>query len=349
MKFARIFVGIFFIILLIGLAGCSGADAERAAATQPPEAAPTSLPTEPPPPTATPLPSVGVLFAPESADPALVEALNTHLTQAIPTAGLRYQMRPTLSVESIQADDIQWVVALPPAPDLAAWAAAAPETRFLAVGVNGIETASNISVIGADGGRFDQQGFLAGYIAAMLTPDWRVGVISVADTEAGQLARRSFLTGAKFYCGACSPTYPPFLEYPLYYQVNAGADAAEWQIAADFLLQRNVEMIYLGPGAGDENLMRYIAQAGARMIGASLPPEDVRASWVASLTFSPLEAYYNFWPEFAAGVNGQAVDVSLAFSEINPDWLSMGRLHSVEEMYAEIRSGTIELMAENIP
>ncbi|MBL6966563.1 MAG: hypothetical protein ISR60_08400, partial [Anaerolineales bacterium] len=89
MKFARIFVGIFFIILLIGLAGCSGADAERAAATQPPEAAPTSLPTEPPPPTATPLPSVGVLFAPESADPALVEALNTHLTQAIPTAGLR--------------------------------------------------------------------------------------------------------------------------------------------------------------------------------------------------------------------------------------------------------------------
>ena len=108
MKSTRIFVGIFFIILLIGLAGCSGADAERTAATQPPaEAEPTSLPTEPPPPAATPLPPVGVLFAPDGADPALVDALQTHLTQAIPAAGLRYQMRPSLSIESIQADDIQ--------------------------------------------------------------------------------------------------------------------------------------------------------------------------------------------------------------------------------------------------
>lgn len=347
MKFARILVGIFLMIVLIGLTGCAGA--ERAAATPPPEAEPTSLPTEAPPATATPLPPVGVLLAPEGADPALVEALQTHLTQAIPAAGLRYQMRLTLSTESIQADDIQWVIALPPAPDLAAWAAAAPETRFLVVGANGIEAAANISVIGADGGRFDQQGFLAGYIAAMLTPDWRVGVISVADTEAGQLARRSFLTGAKFYCGACSPTYPPFFEYPLYYQANAGADAAEWQAAADFLLQRNVEMIYLGPGVGDENLMRYIAQAGARMIGGSSPPEDLRASWVVSLTFSPLEAYYNFWPEFAAGSNGQAVDVSLAFSEINSDWISTGRLHRFEEIYAGVQSGMIESAAETIP
>ena len=349
MKSIRIHWGIIFIVLVVALSGCSSTGESSAAVIDTPEVESALVPSETPLPTPTLLPPVGVLFAPDGADPALVEELDAHLMQAIPELGMRYQMRSTLSVENFQADDIQVVIALPPAPELVAWAAAAPQTRFLAVGVEGIEAAPNISTIGADDGRADQQGFLAGYLAAMITPDWRVGVISLADSEAGQLARRSFLTGAKFYCGVCVPTYPPFLEYPLYFELNAGASAAEWQAAADSLLQRDVEIIYLAPGVGDENLMRYIAQAGALLIGVDTPPDDLRAFWVASLTYSPLDAYYQFWPEFIAGANGQIVDVPISIRDSAPNLLSAGRLHMLEIMIDEVQTGMIELVTENIP
>ncbi len=249
----------------------------------------------------------------------------------------------------IAAEDIRWVIVVPPFSDLAALAAAAPQTRFLAVGIGDVTPTDNMSVIGDAYPPLDQQGFVAGFTAALITPEWRVGVISVSDSEATQLARRAFLAGVQYYCGLCRPNYPPFFEYPLYFQLDSTASQAEWQTAADFLIRRGVETVYLVPGAGDETLRRYLAQAGVRLIGGEIPLEDVRPNWVATLGFSVLDAFYEFWPQFAAGAAGQSVTVPLSLSEVNPDLLSPGKQRVVEDLIADVAAGYIETVSDLLP
>jgi len=340
---------IVWVFSMLVLAGCSAEnrtiDPAETNTTLPPIASPTVTDI----PTATSLPSLGVLLAPAEADPEMVAALQTSLSQSIPEAGLRFQVYPSITPEMITSEDIRWVIALPPAPGLGDLAASFPEARFLAVGIEGLESAQNLSVIGSGGERLDEQGFIAGYLAALITPDWRVGVISASDSEAGQLARRSFITGAKFYCGFCSPVYPPFYEYPLYVQLDAGANVAEWQAAADFLLQRGVQTAYVAPGAGDEALLGYLAQSGVHIIGGKTPPENVRDAWVATVGFSALEGFYSFWPEFAAGADGRSVSVPLSIHNVNSSLLSPGKQHLVEEILVDVRAGSIELVGRTIP
>ena len=340
---------ILLISLLMVIAGCSGADPTPAPTEIPEVEIPTPEPTVTDIPTATALPPVGVLLASPEANPQIVEILQAELAQSIPEVGLRFQVRPSLTVDAITAEDIGWVIALPPAPDLANLVSSSPGTRFLAVGIEGLEPAPNLSVIGSGADRFDQQGFLAGYMSAMITPDWRIGVISVADSEVGQLARKSFITGAKYYCGFCSPTYPPYYEYPLYVQLNTGATADEWQAAADFLLQRGVLTVYVVSGAGNDVLLKYLALSNVQIIGGDTPPDDIREAWVAILGFSVLDAFYTFWPEFVAGADGQVVSVPLSISDINANILSPGKQRLVEEILIEVQEGSIELIGRNIP
>jgi len=333
-----------FLLFVWALAGCNGAVpvvVERATETPPPTLTPTLTPTLVP--TPTPLPPVGVLLAPPQAEPYLVEELQSFLAQAIPEAGYRFQVRPALTAETIQAEDIGWVIALSPLPDLNALAAAAPETRFLAVGFSGLEPASNLSVIGADDAQMDHQGFIAGYTAALITPDWRVGVITTANTEGGQIARQAFVTGAKYFCGLCITTYPPFEDYPIFLQLDQETSSTDWQAAANVLINRGVKTIYVVPGAGDDALLQHLAQSDVNIIGGTPPPQGLADSWVATLGFSPLEAFYQFWPDFVAGVDGQTVDVPLAITNVNPDLLSPGRQRLVEEMLVRVQAGTVDL------
>lgn len=332
------------LLVIWALVGCNGAVpviGEGATDTPVPTSTPTLTPT--PLPTSTPLPPVAVLLAPPQANPSQVESLQTFLAEAVSEAGYRFQVRPTLAADTIQVEDIEWVIALRPNPDLGALAAAAPETRFLAVGFSDLDPGANLSVIGADDTQMDHQGFIAGYTAALITPDWRVGVITTANTEGGQIARQAFVTGAKYFCGLCITTYPPFAEYPLYLQLDQGTSTTDWQAASNVLINRGVKTIYVVPGAGDEALLQHLAQSDVNILGGTPPPDGLADSWVATLGFSPLEAFDQFWPEFVAGVDGQSVDVPLAITNVNPDLLSPGRQRLVEEILTQVQAGAVDL------
>src|SRR4030065_2030501 len=110
--------------------------------------------------------------------------------------------------------ELRLVLAVPPDPGLAELAASAPATQFLALGIPGLKAAPNLTLIGVEGGRPDQHGFIAGVIAAMLSADWRVGAISLADSAEGRSARSGFLNGVEYFCGLFCPPPPPPSQYP---------------------------------------------------------------------------------------------------------------------------------------
>lgn len=157
-------------------------------ATAPP-ATSTPRPTDPP----TQLPPLGLLIAPEGSSNSMVTSIIEMLQSLSMDTDLVWEVRTGLS-SGETPPGVQRVVALYPAANLNELAAADPDIQFLAIGIPGLAPAPNLSQIEGDGLRPDQGAFLAGYLAAIITEDWRVGVLSQSGSGGGLAARRGFLT-----------------------------------------------------------------------------------------------------------------------------------------------------------
>ena len=315
--------------------------------TSTPTPPPTLTPTATPQPTATstltptPLPPLAVLLAPPEADAAQVTSWQTTLSPLFSNAGLRWQVRQRLNPEDLTSD-LRLVVALPPDPGVAALAAAAPNTQFLSVQIPGVQAGGNLTTIGSSGTRPDQQGFLAGYIAAMLTPEWRVGVISISDTLEGRSARTGFVNGAIFYCGLCNPLYSPFYDYPLYIEIPAASSSAEWQALAQYMKGHEVKMLYVYPGAGDQDMLAYLAQEGINIISSGVPGETLRPNWVASFNTDVLALVQSVIPELLQGNGGRDLPLPVAITEYNADLLTPGKLALANKLLQDLQANYID-------
>ena len=104
-------------------------------------------PTQTPADTPTPLAPVGVLLTPPGADQGQVDELNSIIGDYIREIGLRFQVLSNLTPDEFQHDDYQIVVVLEPFPELLTLVESAPDTKFLAVGFNDLETRENLSSI----------------------------------------------------------------------------------------------------------------------------------------------------------------------------------------------------------
>jgi hypothetical protein len=340
-KVRNLFIGVVLAAILWGC-GVDSLD-ESPSNTITPTLTKTPAPSVTSAPTSTTLPPVGVLLAPPEADQQLTGQIQNRLSQWVPEMGFRFQVLPSLSDEDLERDEFGLVIALSPNSELGDLVVSHPEVQFLAVGVKELEPAPNLTIIGGEGDRLDHQGFIAGYMAAMITPDWRTGVIGSSVTAATVGARQAFITGVKYYCGLCRPSYPPYYEFPLYFELGAEADTTGWQTAAEYMIQRAVETVYIVPGAGDDAMLRYLADAGVNIIAGVPPLPDLGESWVASLRFDLLEAFIDFWPEYIAGSDIRDIVVPLEVVDVNPDILSPGRQHLVDTVLDDVLAGYINL------
>ena len=333
--------GILLVLSVLLLSSCrlstpTSTPSPTPAATVAPLRTATPLPT----PTQTPQPPLAVLLAPAGSDPDEASRLQSALNGPVIQAGLRWQVRPSLTARDL-TPNLRLVVALPPDIGLADLAAAAPDTQFLAVGIPGLTPAPNLSQVAADGARPDQQGFLAGLIAAMITSDWRVGMIGLSDSDPDKAAHQGFLNGVTYFCGLCQQEYPPFYKYPLYIELPASASAAEWQATAEYMVGHQVLTVFIYPGAGDEAMLNYLAQKGTNLIGIGSPSEGLKPHWVASLYSDPLPAVQALLPDLLNGKGGAALPMPLEIREANPDLFSPGRQRLANEILADLLTGFV--------
>ena len=273
----------------------------------------------------------------------MVSTLQNALNDIVTQAGLQWQVRQELTPEDM-VPAIEMVVAVPPDVGLAELVAAAPDTQFVALDIPDLPPAANLTTISTQGGRPDQQGFIAGEIAAMLSEDWRVGAISLSDTTEGRSARSGFVNGVVYFCGLCRPIHPPFYEYPTYVELPATATTAEWQEAANYMVDHAVRSVYVYPQAGDEAMLSILAQAGINIIGGIEPPASVASSWAVSLTSDPI----SFTQEQVAGLldgsisGGQTLTVPIQFTNINPSIFTPGKQRLAQETLSDLQAGYID-------
>jgi hypothetical protein len=286
---------------------------------------------------------MAVLLATSGADQAYVNSLQTALNDIVTGSGLRWQVRQQLSLDDL-IPALRLVVAIPPDPGLVQMAASAPETQFLALGIPGLQASPNLTSIGAQASRPDQQGFIAGVIAAMLSADWRVGVISLSDTVEGKAARTGFLNGVVYFCGLCRPAHPPFYPYPLIYELPSTATTVEWQEAANYMVDHEVQTVYVYPDAGDEAMLSILANAKVNIISSGEPPQSAQSSWVVSLTTDPLALIQSQVEGLLNGsfTGGQSLVVPIQFTYINPAIFTPGKQRMAEQILSDLQAGFID-------
>ncbi|MFM8320541.1 MAG: hypothetical protein ACKOC5_06455 [Chloroflexota bacterium] len=342
------------ICLLAGLAlagcnlpGSAGPAAPAAGETVAPAGAPSAAPTDmgfaapTEPPTATPQPDTLALLALEGVDTGQATAVQELLGELAAKHGLQFKTLTELSGQQL-GPEVRVAVALAPDFGLQSLANANPGVQFLALGVPGIEPGVNVSVVTGGGARPDEAAFVAGYLAALITQDWRVGVISRGDSPAGKAARNGFLNGAVFYCGLCRPALPPFVQYPVFVDLAEGQSGAEAQAAAGPLIANAVQTVYVAPGAGDAALVEYLAGQGLRVIGGETPPPAAAGQWVATLRADETGALQQAVERLLNGETGFTIASPLGISAVNPGLLSGGRQRLVDNLLADLLAGYID-------
>jgi hypothetical protein len=259
--------------------------------------------------------------------------------------GMRWQVLNTLTPADLDftGSALKVVIALPPDPGLAALTKAAPHVQFLAVGISGLPTASNLSSIGGSGVPVDQQAFLAGYIAGLVAPEWKVGILSQKDTPGGDAARIAFGNGFTYYCGSCrNPLFPqPAGIYPVIVRIPTDAKPGEYTAYADLLIHNVVKVAYVYPEVATAELLGYMSQKNMLLIGQTLPGEDIRSHWIASIQPDTVSAIKTIFPDLIAGHGGKVLPTPLFLTDVNSDLLSPGKLRLAQNVLDGLQNGTI--------
>ncbi|MGD0749836.1 MAG: hypothetical protein ABSA23_00330 [Anaerolineales bacterium] len=329
---------VFFLIILTLLAACGG----RAATTSIP-ATPTAAPNPTASPTATMPLAILVLPADMAQqDKDSYQTLIYGLTQA---NGMRFQVLNSLTADDLAlvGPALKVVIAFPPDPGLAALTAAAPGVQFLAVDIPNLATAHNLSSIGANGFPVDQQAFLAGYIAGLVAPEWKVGILSQKDNPSGDIAVTAFTNGFVYYCGSCrNPLFPqPAGIYPVIVRIPSDAKPGEYTAYADLLIQNVVKVAYVFPDVATSDLLSYMSQKNLLLVGQSLPSQTLAPQWIASIQPDEITAIKNIFPQLVAGKGGQVVPTPLILADVNSNLLSAGKLRLAQDVLDGLQNGTI--------
>jgi hypothetical protein len=230
---------------------------------------------------------------------------------------------------------------LPPDPGLNDLVMRYPTVQFVAIGIHGLNDAGNLTRIGPDGMGADQIGFIAGVIAASITPDWRVGAISVQNSSQEHASNLAFQNGAIFYCGLCRPAYPPFQTYPV------GAEAFSSEISAVqeaifTLISLNVEMIFLSPELSAAASADMPEGPGLSYIGGEAPKEDLGDKWIATVRAAPELAIEEIWDHVYVDEGGWTLSMPIIIEDVNHERLSSGRETWVLEILQDLIDGYID-------
>jgi hypothetical protein len=253
-------------------------------------------------------------------------------------AGMQFEVAPAIQPQDVQPEWKVVVFGAAP-PNLADYAAAAPQTQFVAVSTGGIEPAANVSLIET---RREYIAFTAGFIAVLVADDWRSGGLLPNDTPLGAGLEDAFRNGGLYFCGTCNTYYAPFVRFPLTASMPSGTDSAGWQSAMAEMDQSFIYALYLAPEAASPELLSTLAARGLILFGSAAPPPEVQSLWAVTIAADAPAALRELWPQLLAGQGGQRISAAINLTDINPQYLTPGKQRQVEMMLDDLLAGFID-------
>lgn len=322
------FASLVLLLTLLLAAGCSPST---------PAATPTPLPPPTPAATATALSGEVLLVTQGVSDPALIASAQETLNRLAAGSGFTLQVKESASAADLTPQVVVAVFLAPPA-DLTALLSASPQTQFVVISPVKLPDAPNLSTVVANP---QDQAFLAGYTAIILSNDWRAGGLLPGGTPETDLLQQSFVNGGAYFCGTCSPLYPPYMNFPILGTLPLGSDPNAWIAMANQLLANRLNVMYVSPEAASPELYNFLVSQNLVILGTSTPPPGTEARYAGSVVQDPITPIETLWPDLVAGVGGKTITADLLFAHVNPALFSEGRQHQAEEVIEQLRNGLI--------
>lgn len=325
-------------VLLMSLLGC-GSNAPEPTASPEQTATPLPVPTS----TATPASPLAILVLPSDMASETYDLYQRTVYDLAQQAGYRFQVRNTLSEVDLEPT-LKVVIAFPPdpGPGVAALAAAAPATRFLAINIPGVAVAGNVSVL-ANSVQTDVVAFMAGYIGAMITEDYRIGMVLPQGDPQAVRTLEAYSNGMAYFCGICRGYYYLPYDFPQSIEVPSEEDPANYGGYPVYLVQqRQVDFVYIHPALASPELLAYVGSLGAVQVG-NAPQGAKPLYWAASMQSDVVGAIQAAWPGMVAGEAGREIQAPLALTEVDPTLLPPGKQAQAEEVLADLLAGRISL------
>ncbi|HKJ39906.1 MAG TPA: hypothetical protein VJ972_14100 [Anaerolineales bacterium] len=328
-------IALFIILSALIVTACGGSEAPVVTDTP----VPTETPVVPPTLTATPTVPLAVLVIPATLDAETSDLYQKTVYDLTQASGMRFQVRNTFTTADLEPG-LKVVIAFPPDPGIAELAAAVPDVQFLSINIPAVSPSANVSVLG-DNSQSSIAAFLAGYTAAMLTDDFRVGMLMPKDNNDALQSLSAFTNGRKYYCGLCRPYFYLPWDFPQFLEIGAEQDVNDYDAFADILiLQYKVETIFIHPEIYTQDLVDYIGTTGTAMIG-TISPEQRPAGWIMTIQPDTIQAIQSAWPQLIAGQGGLTVQSPLGLSDVDPILLSPGKQQDVQETLDKLQRGQI--------
>jgi hypothetical protein len=333
---------LFLALMIVGLlAGCNG----KTTITP----SPTPLP---PVATETPVPTRAadrVLLITSSADDAaLREQVNAELTALSAQASLPLETRETLQPSDL-TPDIKVAVFISVPANLNDLLNAGSSTQFMVLSGQDLPAAGNLTVIRL---RPEFAAFIAGYIAEMITTDWRVAGLFPADDPNAQALQDAFQNGGRYWCGTCARRYAPFVDFPLVAAQPGNADVNTWRQTVDQLEGNRIYTLVFWGAASNSDVLNTTTQLSVlteqgiyvhpTLLGNQTPPDAILPYWVVTLNEDVTFAFRAVWADLMIAKGGRTVNAGVALSHINEEILSIGKQRLVDETTQNLVLGLID-------
>jgi hypothetical protein len=301
------------------------------------------------PPTEIPTPAgpLAVLVVPADMNKATSDAYQKAVYELAQASSIRFQVRNAFTAADMEPG-LRIVIALPPDPGVASLAAAAPQVQFLAIGIQGVAAGRNVSVL-ASSNQPDIPAFVAGFTAAMISDDYRAGMILPKDNADAQQAARAFSSGMAYYCGVCNSfrlyvdQTGQALHFPQFAAIPGDEDPSRFGGWANYLvgsLKVGALYVYPDPKIEVRQLYDALGQTGAQIITLSVP-NPKPAGWVMAIRPDEILAIQKAWPDLVAGRGGQSVPSPLGLGDVDPVFLSPGKERLVQRVLDDLQAGRI--------
>ena len=304
-----------------------------------PTPAPTQLPATPAP---TPLPALSIGFVGHLANAPLgsVTALSlqgVELAAAAHTAqlvSLDIDSDPNAIRAAAEQGNVIVVVA---GSDLAeatrATAREFPNLKFIGIDQPQVDSLANYSVIGDPGNRLDEEGFLAGALAGLITQQRKIGLVVVAGSLEGKLYKNGFLHGLRYTCGDCELTAV---------EIADSNDLAKGEkIATDFK-NAQIDVMFAAAGPAGESGLGAASAQGLWVIGLGrdLTPEPTgNRLGLGSVLRRPDLVL----PDLITALLGGETPASIPFS------LANGSLSFTETFGPDVSPAVVRYLGEMLP
>ena len=295
-QFKPLFTFLITLVLLAGLAGCNRA-------TPTPEITPSATATPEATATATQAPSRIVLLDPAAqAGADLVTVINEFAA----ANSLAFETWTSITGD---LNGIKIMVVNGGLDNLADVAAAAPQTQFVLLGQNG-SPAGNISTLTTNPTHLS---FMAGFLAAMTSEDWRATALIEEDATLG--LADAFANGGSYLCGLCTPIYTPLLYYPQVYPVPPQSDLTVWSTQATALKTNTTpDTVFIGATGDDPAVLDIFSDAILFSSNAASPN---LARYAAILGADAASALKQALPDLLAGNGGKSLSARIGLVRIN--------------------------------